>query len=337
MKTEEEKSREGSDPGLRYVFGPVVSQRLGRSLGIDPLPPKTCNWNCTYCQLGRTVPLTNRRASYVPSRAVVRELEVALSKHGENRIDWVTFVGSGETLLHSDLGWMLREAKKRTRLPVAVITNGSLLSLPEVREEVSPADAVLPSLDAGTPSLFRKINRPHPGIPFREHLAGLEAFRREYRGQLLLEVMLIRDLNDTPQALSDLAAAVRRIRPDAIHLSSPHRPPAEPWVQPTDPDGLMRATSVLGSAAKVLHLAEEVIVLEDPASAMEALVAVLGRHPMSEVQLRRALSRWPDGEASRFLASLERSPRVRRVVRHGGTFWVSGAARFPTEHRPDGA
>jgi len=264
-------------------------------------------------------------------------VEVALSGEGGEGIDWITFVGSGETLLHSELGRMLRATKARTKLPVAVITKGSLLSLPEVRQAVSPADAVLPSLDAGTPSLFKRINRPHPGIPFQEHLLGLEAFRRQYSGELLLEVMLVRSLNDTPKALSDLAAAVRRVRPDAIHLSSPHRPPAEPWVKPADPEGLMRATSALGSAAKVLHLAEDVIVLGTPDSAMDALAAVLGRHPMSEVQLRRALSEWPAGEASRFLASLERSPRVRKVVRHGGTFWVSGGARFPPERRSEDA
>lgn len=268
--------------------------------------------------------------AYVPSQDLIREVEVELSRHAEEAIDWITFVGSGETLLHLDLGWMLRATKDLTDLPVAVITNGSLLSRPGVRRELLPADAVLPSLDAGTPKLFKKINRPHPRTSFQEHLSGLEAFRQEYQGQLLLEVMLIRGLNDTPEALSDLAAAIRRIRPDAIHLSSPHRPPAEPWVRPTDHEGFMRADSALASAGTVLHPAENVLVLTDPGSAMKTLLGVLARHPMSEAQLHRALSQWAPTEASAFLASLEECPRVKKTTRHGETYWVSREAVFPS-------
>ncbi|MGW8266598.1 MAG: radical SAM protein [Longimicrobiales bacterium] len=330
MKTAEERGREPPEPGPRYVFGPVFSRRLGQSLGIDPLPPKTCNWNCIYCQLGKTSPLRSRRAEYVPSREVIREVERALSRVEEGAVDWVTFVGSGETLLHLGLGWMLRATKDLTDLPVAVITNGSLLSDPGVRTELLAADAVLPSLDAGTPELFRKINRPHPGIPFQDHLSGLEAFRNEYGGRLLLEVMLVRGLNDAADALSDLAAAIRRIRPDAVHLSSPHRPPAEPWVCATDDEGFMRAMSVLGSAATVLHPAEQVLLLPDPRFATEILLGTLVRHPMSEAQLRRALAGWAPSQAAAFLDSLEASPRIKKTIRHGETFWVSRDAMFPS-------
>ena len=330
MKTSGDRNPEPTEPNPRYVFGPVFSRRLGQSLGIDPLPPKTCNWNCVYCQLGRTAPLQSRRAALVPPRDVIKEVADALSRLEEGAVDWVTFVGSGETLLHLDLGWMLRATKDLTDLPVAVITNGSLLSDPEVRTELVPADAVLPSLDAGTPELFRKINRPHPGIPFRDHLSGLEAFRQEYRGRLLLEVMLIHGLNDTQEALSDLATAIQRVRPDAIHLSSPHRPPAEPWVRASGEEGFMRAISVLGSAATVLHPAEGVLFLSNSESAMETLLGILARHPMSEAQMRRALVRWAPSQASAFLDSLEGSPRVKKTTRHGETFWVSREAVFPS-------
>jgi wyosine [tRNA(Phe)-imidazoG37] synthetase (radical SAM superfamily) len=312
------------------VFGPVFSRRLGQSLGIDPVPAKTCNWNCIYCQLGRTAPLRSRRAEYVPSRGVIREVEDALARVEEGAVDWVTFVGSGETLLHLDLGWMLRATKDLTDLPVAVITNGSLLSDPEVRTELLPADAVLPSLDAGSPELFRKINRPHPGVPFQGHLSGLEAFRQEYGGRLLLEVMLIHGLNDTPRALSDLAAAIQRVRPDAIHLSSPDRPPAEPWVRATDHEGFMRAVSTLGSAATVLHPAETILFLTDSDSAADTLLGILSRHPMSNAQLHRAMAHWAPSQASAFLDSLGASPRVKKTIRHGETFWVSREAVFPS-------
>ena len=127
---------------MNYVFGPVPSRRLGQSLGIDPVPLKTCNWNCVYCQLGRTVPLTNVRRDFYPREHILVEVEKALESHVPGEIDWVTFVGSGETTLHASIGWLIQKVKALTDLPVAVITNGSLLYLPEMRTALSRADAV---------------------------------------------------------------------------------------------------------------------------------------------------------------------------------------------------
>jgi wyosine [tRNA(Phe)-imidazoG37] synthetase (radical SAM superfamily) len=179
---------------MNYVFGPVPSRRLGQSLGIDTIPLKTCNWNCIYCQLGRTMPLTNTRTAYFPPEDILADVRQALAKHTAGEIDWVTFVGSGETCLHSSLGWLVLQVKALTRLPVAVITNGSLLYLPEIRKDLSTADAVLPSLDTGTPDLYRRINRPHPQATFKRLVDGLVAFRDGYQGQLWVEVMLVRGM-----------------------------------------------------------------------------------------------------------------------------------------------
>ena len=330
MESGKEISEDRPKPPTRYVFGPVSSRRLGRSLGIDPVPTKTCNWNCVYCQLGRTKSMTGTRGEYFPSEEIVREAEEVLSTHAPGTIDWVTFVGSGETLLHRGLGRMLRRMKDVTDIPLAVITNGSLLSDPVVRTELLPADAVLPSLDGGTPELFRKINRPHPGIPFHHHLGGLQAFSRDYLGKFLVEVMLIRGVNDTDGALSDLAVAMDRISPDAIHLSRPDRPPAEPWVAATDEEGFIKAMSILGSVAKVLHPVESVLHLEGPKGALENLLAILPRHPLSEAQLQRALAHWAPPDVSAFMSSLEASRKVKRTRRHAESFWVSSEARFPS-------
>lgn len=147
---------------MKHVFGPVPSRRLGQSLGVDPIPFKTCNWNCVYCQLGRTAPVTNVRRDYFPPDVIVAQTSHALRSHSSGAIDWVTFVGSGEPTLHASLGWMIRQIKALTPIPVAVITNGSLLYQPEVREELIAADAVLPTLDAGNGQLYCAINRPHP-------------------------------------------------------------------------------------------------------------------------------------------------------------------------------
>jgi wyosine [tRNA(Phe)-imidazoG37] synthetase (radical SAM superfamily) len=171
--------------GMKYVYGPVPSRRLGQSLGIDPIPLKTCNWNCVYCQLGRTKPVTNTRACHFPPEVIVEQVKQALNTHKRGEIDWVTFVGSGEPTLHIDIGWMIREVKAFTNLPVAVITNGTLLYQPMVREELAAADAVLPSMDAGTAELYRKINRPHPEITFERHLEGLICIQSGKQGEIV--------------------------------------------------------------------------------------------------------------------------------------------------------
>ncbi len=206
---------------MKYVFGPVPSRRLGLSLGIDPIPLKTCNWNCVYCQLGRTKPLTNDRKVYIDPEEILAQTKDALEAHEPGEIDWITFVGSGEPLLHASIGPMVREVKALTDLPVAVITNASLLDLKEGREGLANADAVMPSLDAGSPELYRRINRPHPDITFERLLKGLVAFRREYAGRLWIETMLVRGLNDTEPALADLARAFGRIQPDEVHINLP--------------------------------------------------------------------------------------------------------------------
>ncbi len=208
-----------------YVFGPVPSRRLGQSLGIDPVPLKTCNWNCVYCQLGRTRPFITQRNSYIDQEEILLQTQSALKEHKPGDIDWVTFIGSGETCLHHGLGGMIRAVKDMTDLPVAIITNGSLLSLPEVREELLPADAVLPTLDAGNPQLFKSINRPDRSLTFQKHLEGLIEFRKIFKNKLWVEVMLIDGMNDQEEQLLEIAEALKQVQPDEIHILQPTRPP----------------------------------------------------------------------------------------------------------------
>ena len=160
--------------------------------------------------VGRTRPLTYKRQEYFPRHEVIAEVEQAIAAHKTGEIDWLTFVGSGETTLHAGIGWLIRQVKSLTTLPVAVITNGSLLRC-QVRFKLSPADAVLPSLDAGNIKLYRKINRPHPEARFNRLVDGLAAFRKEYQGKLWVEVMLVQGLNDTPDALAKLLDYSRRL------------------------------------------------------------------------------------------------------------------------------
>ena len=316
---------------MNHVFGPVPSRRLGQSLGIDPLPLKTCNWNCVYCQLGRTVPLTNERREYVPAEEILLEVDQALRSRASGEIDWVTFVGSGEPTLHRRLGGMIRRVKAMTTLPVAVITNGSLLYLPEVRAELMAADAILPTLDAGAADLYRQINRPHPDVTFDRLVDGLVAFRDEYRGGLWVEVMLVRGLNDSLQALEDIAKILRRVRPDAVHINLPTRPPCETWAQPTGEEGLTRALSIFGDIAEVVHAAEGGFDLSGYDDVVDAVVSIITRHPMRLEELERALERWSPGQVRLALADLKASGKAQVVERNGVCFWSASPSIYPDD------
>jgi wyosine [tRNA(Phe)-imidazoG37] synthetase (radical SAM superfamily) len=316
---------------MKYVFGPVPSRRLGQSLGIDTIPLKTCNWNCVYCQLGRTQPLVNERKDYFPPQEILAEVRQALAAHRPGEIDWVTFVGSGEPILHASIGWLIRQVKALTDLPVAVITNGSLLYRPQVRAELAAADAVLPTLDAGTAGLYRQVNRPHPEITFERLVNGLIAFRGEYGGKLWPEVMLVRGLNDTESALRETAAVLRRIKPDAVHINLPTRLPVETWVQPPDEEGLMRATAVLGDIARLVHPAEGSFDLSGYNGVVEAVLAIITRHPMRQEELERTLARWAPGQVREVLTELEASGKAQVVERYGTHFWSAMPSRYPDE------
>ena len=323
-----------SHPPRRYVFGPVPSRRLGQSLGVDTIPLKTCNWNCVYCQLGRSEPLIHERKEYFPREAILAELRGALSAHQPGEIDWVTFVGSGEPTLHSGIGWLIREVKKLTDLPVAVITNGSLLYLPEVRNDLAPADAVMPTLDAGNPQLYRKINRPWPELTYETLVQGLRAFRAEYQGRLWIEVMLVKGLNDSEEALRELADVLQSIGPDQVHLLLPTRPPAEVWVEPTDEEGVLRATAILGEIATVLHPKEGSFDLSDFDDPLDGVIAIITRHPMREDQIRRALSPYlSPADIDEALDALLRSGRAQIVERFGVRFLSAEPAHYPPQEQ----
>jgi wyosine [tRNA(Phe)-imidazoG37] synthetase (radical SAM superfamily) len=290
---------------------------------------KTCNWNCVYCQLGRSLPLTNERREFYPPEDMVDEVKQALASHRPGEIDWVTFVGSGETTLHTRIGWMIEQVKQLTDLPVAVITNGSLLYLPEMRGELRLADAVLPSLDAGNARLYRKINRPHPDITFERLVEGLVALRKEYRGKLWIEVMLVKGLNDTEAALNEMATILRRIQPDEVYILQPERPPVETWVQPADEEGLYRARVILGEIARVIHPATGSFDLSGSETLVDAIVGIITRHPMREDELIKTLKHWSSGEVSATLTDLEKSGKAQLVERLGARFWGASPAYYP--------
>jgi wyosine [tRNA(Phe)-imidazoG37] synthetase (radical SAM superfamily) len=316
---------------MKHVFGPVPSRRLGRSLGIDPVPLKTCNFSCVYCQLGRTRPLTPKRKAFFSVSAMLAEIATALSRDGPNSIDWITFVGSGETTLFSRLGSLIRFVRSMSELPVAVITNGSLLYLPEVRKELSVADAVLPSLDGGTESMYARINRPHRDFSFDRHVDGLVSFRTEYEGRLWVEVMLLGGVNDSPKALERIAGVLERVKPDEIHISTPIRPPAEPWVELPSREGLEYASSLFGSLARVLQPVAVDVETGIDEEIVNAIQTIVSRHPLEESEVVRTLTRWVPGRALEILSTLADSGRIRIIKRFGKPFWCSADTQFPDQ------
>jgi len=313
---------------IKRVFGPVPSRRLGQSLGIDPVPLKTCNWNCIYCQLGRTRPIRIERRYNFGVLEILSEVRKALEAHAPGEIDWVTFVGSGETTLHAGLGEMIRGVKAITDLPVAVITNGSLLYMPEVCTELQAADAVMPSLDAGNAVLYRRINRPHPSLTFERLTSGLIGFRKSYKKNLWIEVMLIRGVNDTESALREIAGLLEQIQPDEVHVVQPTRPPAEAWVKPPDEAGLERAHKILGGTAKIVLPAEGAFDLSFDEDLIKAVTGIITRHPMKESELVEALKQWSPQNVRETLQQLAESGRAQTVTRAGERFWGASGAYY---------
>lgn len=316
---------------MEYVYGPVPSRRLGRSLGIDTVPLKTCNWNCVYCQLGRSTPIVNIRREYLPMTEIIDEVREALSLHPPGDIDWITFVASGETTLHDGIGWLVRQVREITDIPVALITNGSLLYQPRMRDDLLACDAVLPTLDAASADLYQRLNRPHPDLTFDRHVAGLSAFRQEYTGRLWIEVMLIGGVNDTERALSDLRVLLDRIGPDEVHLLSPTRSPVETWVHPSDQDGLLRASAILGEVATTVPSADLATTLGGSESIVDAVVSIITRHPMSQDQLEHALAQWAPDHVEDTFAHLREDARAQTVRRCGVLFWTGAGTVYPDE------
>jgi wyosine [tRNA(Phe)-imidazoG37] synthetase (radical SAM superfamily) len=234
----------------KYLYGPVPSRRLGRSLGVDIVPVKICSLDCIYCQIGRTTNKTIERAECTPTEQIIAELKQAVSKKIE--ADYITIAGSGEPTLNSQLGTIIDEIKKITDIPIAIVTNGTLFYKPDVRADCAKADVVLPSLDAGDEDTFIKINRPHPDINIEKLISGLCAFREEYSGQIWLEVFLIESVNSSPEQIAKINAAIRQIRPDKVQLNTAVRPTAEESVRKLSVQKLRDIAAQIGNNCEVI-------------------------------------------------------------------------------------
>ena len=311
-------------PERRHVYGPVASRRLGFSLGVDVIPFKTCTLDCVYCQLGSTGRTTVRRGRWFPPREILAQIKEAIDSG--RRIDVITFSGSGEPTLCRDLGPLIRAIKRMTKIPVAVLTNATLLTRPEVRRDLRAADIVVPSLDAVPSRVFRRVNRPNAGLDSARIIEGLARFRKEFRGQLRLEIMLVKGTNDRPADIRALEAAVNRIQPDRIELNTVVRPPAERRAAPLGPAALERIRTRLGPKAEVVASFEGKAPARkrDHLPLEEDVLATVRRRPQTAEDVAKALGRHRD-EVIKALAGLAARRRIRER-RHGGEIYFSARA-----------
>ncbi|KAF5420243.1 MAG: Wyosine [tRNA(Phe)-imidazoG37] synthetase, radical SAM superfamily [Candidatus Methanocomedens sp.] len=277
-----------------YAYGPVPSRRLGRSLGVSPIPHKTCSYNCIYCQLGQTGKLQVKRESFYPKEDILSDIEKVMNFANA---DHITFVGDGEPTLCKDLGWLIKSCKNKWQIPVAVITNGSIFFMEDVRQDLKSSDVVLPTLDAGSEEVYRTLNRPHGSIGFEEMLQGQVDFRKKYPGKIWLEVMLVKDVNDSDESLMEIKEAIEQVKPDRIYISVPIRPPAKPGVRPPEPERIMRAHEILGTSLDLTDRESGEFGLDNFPDLITTIIEICSRHPLREEQARDIEGRFPGAES----------------------------------------
>ena len=294
--------------GYRYLYGPVPSRRLGRSLGIDLVPHKICTYDCVYCQIGKTTEKTLVRKEYVPAGAILEEVRRFL-KEETSGIDHLSLSGSGEPTLNSQIGSVIDGIKAITSIPVAVITNGSLLYKEEVRQDLLRADIVLPSLDAASPEVFDRVNRPLPEFSVGKVIQGLVEFRKLYKGQIWLEVLFCKGINDTKEELLKMKESIDRIRPDLIHLNTVVRPPSEKWAVPLDQKEMEGIKAFFGEKASIISEFDR-----HPPSILERdvkeeILKILRRRPLSLADLSKGMG-IPQYELDQYLKPLIRGGKI---------------------------
>ena len=236
---------------MKYLFGPVPSRRLGFSLGLDIIPFKTCTHDCIYCELGPTTCRTIQPVSTVSLDAVLAELREFLNS-SPPPLDFITLSGSGEPTLHPELGELIKEIKKMTTQPVALITNSSLLYKREILERALLADVVVPSLDAADPVTFKTINRPHPDLTFDQLKEGLMQLGQAKGPRIWLEILFLRGLNDAPNQVEQLNRVVGEINPEKIQLNTVVRPPVEDYAFPLTLSQLTELQKKFGPRAEII-------------------------------------------------------------------------------------
>jgi len=302
----------------RHLFGPVPSRRLGRSLGVDLVPYKTCSFDCIFCQLGRTTNKTVLRKEYVPVDDVIRELNEWLKT--ENRADYITLSGSGEPTLNSGFGRVIDFLHNATDIPVALLTNGSLLSLPEVREQAIKSDVLKISLSAWDEFSFQHINRPHPKINLKRMFESFMLLQNSHKGQLWIEVFLMWGTNTTVKDVSRIAGLIKEIGPDKVQLNTSVRPPCEEFAYPVPQEKMTELTKLFEPKAEVIaeyssHISPKV------ETGGKEIRQMLQRRPCTLEDICQSFGLHKN-EALKFIGKLLRTEQIKQYRRSDSIYYT---------------
>ncbi len=308
-----------------HVYGPVPSRRLGLSLGLSVVPRKTCTIDCIYCQCGRTTRKTLKRERFFPVAEVLAQVRDAVKGR---KVEFITFSGEGEPTLNRDIGLLIRRLKAEFPMPIAVITNSTLMTDPDVRRALYRADLVVPSLDAADQRTFARVNRGHRSLRVADIIRGLETFRRYHRGRMWLEILLVKGVNDSPEHLVKLRRAVADIGPDRVHLNTVVRPPAEASARPLSHDDLWQVQRLFGPGAEIAESPLRKRQRRFRGDADEAIIEVVRNRPVTRQDIERSLGITP-AKVAAALRRLLRAKRIRRVSFWGKEFFEpEGAAAY---------
>jgi len=312
-----------TDPISDIAFGPVPSRRLGISLGVNNIPPKYCSYSCVYCQVGRTDHLiVSPREFYPPQRIYESvKIKVELTCKSGRKIDYITFVSDGEPTLDKNLGEAL-DCLRPLGFPLAVISNGSLLPMPDVRRALEKADWVSIKLDCVTEDGWHRINRPHGKLNLDDILNGALKFAADYKGTLATETLLVDGIYDKPGMIDRLADYLAKLRPNISYIAIPTRPPAECWVKPP-PETLInmvyqRIKEIVPSTELLIDASSN-----DFASSGDLtgeLLAITAVHPIDEMSLQNTLQK--AGESWSTIDHLLATHQLSRVIYNGVSFYI---------------
>ena len=303
---------------MAQIFGPVPSRRLGFSLGVDVVPFKTCSLDCIYCQLGRTTNKTIQRKEHVASGSVLKEIEEVL-RQGE-RIDYVTFSGSGEPTLNSGIGKMISRIKKLTSIPVAILTNGTLLYQARIREDLMEADLVIPSLDTVTGGIFETVNRPHPSLEIEEVITGIDTFSQDFGGKVWLEIVLVKGINDSLEEIERVARVTGKMNLERIQLNTVVRPPAEEFAGPLSREDLENMKTVLGEKCEIIAEFRRPTQRAQEVDVEKRILSMVKRRPLRLVDISRSLGLHRN-EVIKYLEVLEKKHEIRTKVHNNQVYY----------------
>ena len=309
----------------RKVFGPVPSRRLGRSLGINNIPSKYCSYSCIYCQVGRTKNLTIKRRKFYDVSIILDELIPVLNRLSEKSIDYITFVPDGEPTLDINLGKIAREIREITNIPLAILTNSSLLFMEDVRNDLTYFNLVSLKIDSVIDKIWRKINRPYGKLDINKILEGIIEFRDIYNGKIITETMIIKNINDSIENFKSNIDFISSIDVDKAYISIPIRPPAEKWVLPPTKDKIVEAHEIyrekLGDRVELLIKPEGEKFLSSTGEIVEDFLATISVHPMREDYAYKFIEK--SGEIpSKILKKLLEEKKISRIKYRGKYFYI---------------